>query len=192
MTTPFSNCFSHNFSKKVPLLVQDGSAIHFSSILWSCITLTPHSLEMVILQRFQLCFIISPITTLNSYMWEATAVSFHFPFCSFSQCDLITRMSNHLLHSVNFLLTKTSPPSSKHYFPTLLSLALMKMKNSVNSSDLRLLWKAHHCLKSLSFHTIILTFITKLSIYTTELTGDSSREDSDGYCVPIDSLNYCH
>lgn len=38
-------------------------------------------------------------------------------------------MSNLFLHSVNFLLIKTSPPSSKHYFPMLLPLALTKMKN---------------------------------------------------------------
>ncbi|XP_072717031.1 uncharacterized protein [Ciconia boyciana] len=39
-------------------------------------------------------------------------------------------MSNYFLHSVNFLLIKNSPPSSKHYFPVLLSLALMEIKNS--------------------------------------------------------------
>jgi len=56
----------------------------------------------------------------------------------------------------------------------LLLLALTKMKNFVNSSDSRLLWEAHHCLKYLSFHTIILKlFTTKFSIYTTEVTWDS-------------------
>jgi len=111
MTALFSNCFSHHFSKQMPLLVQDDSDIHFSSILWSCITLTPHSLETVILQRFLFCFLLAQSPALSSCTWEAAAVSFHFPFGSSSQSDLINKNVDHFLPPVNFLLIKLPLPA---------------------------------------------------------------------------------
>lgn len=94
-------------------------------------------------------------------------------------------MLNHLLHSVNFLLIRTTPPSSKYYFPVLLLLALTEVKSSVNSSDLRLLQKEHHCLKSLPFHTTIpKLFTTKFSISTTKVTWDSFSQSRRQWWLP--------
>lgn len=189
-TTSFTNCFSSNFRKMMPLLVQHGSNIHFSTILRSRITLPPDSLEKVILQRFQL--FITLIITSNSYKQQPP-----FIFHSAVPVSLIrpTSMLDRLLHSMYFLLITTSPPSSKYYFSMLLVLALTKMKISVNSSNLKLLYKVHHCLKSLLFHTVILSCLIQTSRFTpckSLWMHSHQAEASNGYCIPTESSNYCH
>lgn len=146
----------------MPLLLQDD--IDFSSILWSCIMLTPRNLEIVILQRFQLCsfFAQSPPLTVTREKQQQSPFIFH----SAVPVNLIssTRTSNHFLHSVNFVLIKTSSPSSKYYFPMLLSFALygneklckqLTLKASLENAPLLKIPIISHCNTEVVYYKIL-------------------------------------